>query len=451
MDEPENINTKINFSSETFKKYFTNTSWLFIEKVLKLIISFFVNIYIIRYLGPKDFGILSYAVSFVGLFAAIATLGLDNILVRELVRFPDEKENLLGSAFSLKLLGAVLSILFISITLLIISETKFDVLLIYIISASTIFQTFNVIDLFFQAKVEIKYSAYAQFYALIFSSLIKILLIIAGASLVYFAVITSVEYLLIGMGLIVTYKKRGHKLSRWKFNTNTAIGMLKDSWPLILSGLVIAVYMKIDQVLIKKMLSDSEVGYYAAAVRISEAWYFVPLAICTSLFPAIINAKKVNEIIYFNRLQKLYDILTWLSLIIAVPFTLFSGYIIKVLLGPEYFPSAAVLTIYIWAGIPVFLGVASSQYLINENLTKISFYRTLTGMIINVILNLIFIPLWGIIGSAFATLISYTIATFSIGLSRKTYKQLGMMLKSVFLITFFKYAVNKWQYLWAKK
>ena len=310
MKNEEKISTKINFSSESFKKYFANTSWLLATKVFRLILSFIVNIYVIRFLGPDKFGLLSYAISFVGLFAAFSTLGLDNILVRELVREPGRKNSLLGTTFWLKFYGSLVSVLIIGIFLFFISGSYFDTILIFVVSSSTVFQTLNVIDFYFQSKVEVKYSAYVQFYALILSSLIKIFLVVTGARLIYFAGITSAEYLFLGIGYLVAYKKRGNKIGSWKFSRETALGLLKDSWPLILSGLVIAIYMKIDQVLIKNMLSDKEVGYYAAAVRISEAWYFVPMAICTSLFPAIINAKKVNEVLYYNRLQKLYDILT---------------------------------------------------------------------------------------------------------------------------------------------
>ncbi len=445
MQNNNEINTKINFGSDAFKKYFKNTSWLFAEKVFKLVLSFVVNIYIIRYLGPTEFGILSYAISFVGLFAAISTLGLDSIIVRELVSEPDKRDAILGSTFFLKLIGAVLSIVLIGITLVAISENALNSLIILIISVSTVFQTINVVDFYFQAKVQVKYSAVVQFIALIISSIIKIILIIAKAPLIYFAIILSLESLFIGIGFVFAYKGRGLKLFKWKFNKNVAVSLLKDSWPLILSGLVIAVYMKIDQVMIKNMLSDNDVGYYAAAVRISEAWYFLPTAICASLFPSIVNARKMSNVLYISRLQKLYDILTWLAYAIAIPITIFSTFIITVLVWNEFLASASVLTVYIWAGVPVSLGVASSQYLISENFTKISFYRTLIGMIINIILNLILIPIYGIIGSAVATLISYSIATFSIGFSRKTYSQLIMMSKSIFLITFFKYLKGLWQ------
>ena len=442
MEEEEKISTKINFGSKSFKKYFANTSWLLAIKIIKLIISFVVNIYIIRYLGPNEFGLLSYAISFVGLFAAFSSLGLDNILVRELVRAPEKKDYLLGSAFLLKFSGSFLSLAVIGIVLLIISETSFNVILIFIVSASTIFQTLNVIDFYFQSKVEVKFSAYAQFFGLVLSSSIKIALILLSAPLLYFAIITSLEFAFISIGFVAAYHKRGERIIKWRFNKKIALNMLNDSWPLILSGLMVAVYMKIDQVLIKKMLGDVEVGYYAAAVRISEAWYFIPTAICTSLFPAIINAKN-NNALYISRFQKLYDILVWLSIAIAVPLTLFSGVFIHFLLGSQYAPSATVLTIYIWAGIPVFLGVASGQFLVNENFTKIAFYRTFAGMFINVILNLVLIPVWGINGSAWATLISYSIATFSIGFSKRSRTQFKLMLRSVLLINLPKIIIQR--------
>jgi O-antigen/teichoic acid export membrane protein len=202
--------------------------------------------------------------------------------------------------------------------------------------------------------------------------------------------------------------------------------------------------MKIDQVMIKNMLDSKELGYYAAAVRLSEAWYFIPVALTNAIYPAIVNAKKVNNKFYFNRMQKLYDILAWMAISIAVPVSIFSKDIINIIFGAEFQSAAPVLTIYIWAGVAVFLGVASSQYLITENFTKLSFFRTLIGMVINVILNLVLIPKYGIIGAAYATLISYSVATFSLIFIKKTSYQIVMMLKSIFLITLIQYLFEKW-------
>lgn len=445
MKEEDEISTKINFGSQSFKKYFRNTSWLFTEKILKLIIGFLINIYIIRYLGPSQFGLLSYAISFVGLFAAFATLGLDNITVRELVISPDKKDEILGSTFFLKIFGAILSILLIWLTTILISETSYNKLLILIIAFSTIFQSFNVIDLYFQSKVLSRFTVYVQVSTLFISSTLKFLLVIFNFPLLYFAIVMLVETALIAAGFNVVFKINHQLILKWQFVNSRAKQLLKDSWPLILSGLVIAIYVKIDQVIIKNMMTDKDVGYYAAAVRIAEAWYFIPTAISTSVFPAIINAKKISEKLYLSRLQKLYDILAWVAICISIPITIFSKDIIKFLLGPDFIQSASVLTIYIWAGVAVFLGVASSQYLINENLTKISFLRTFIGMVFNVVLNLILIPKMGIIGSALATLISYSVATFTIGLTKKTFHQSVMMVKSILFLNLFKLILNAWQ------
>jgi len=400
---------------------------------------------VIRYLGPGEFGLLSYAISFASIFATISTLGLDNLLVRELVKEPTKRDSLLGSAFVLKIIGAFISFILIAIALLFSNDSTFTIVLILIISASTLFQSFNVIDFYFQSRVLARFSVYVMFTTSVVVTLFKLMMIYLNASLSLFAIAFALESFFWAVGFSIVYKKNHLNIFDWKFDKSLAIQLLKDSWPLILSGVVIAVYMKIGQVMIKKLLNDQEVGYYAAAVKLSEAWYFIPMAISTSLFPAIVNAKKVSEELYQDRMQKLYNLLAWVAIGIALPVTFFSDMIVKILLGTEYLPSAPVLTIYIWAGVSTFLGVASSQYLINENLTKLSFYRTLIGMIVNVILNFILIPKYGITGSAVATLISFTLATFSIGISKSAFGQLKMMLKSIFMITAINHLIGKWK------
>ncbi|MBT8383680.1 MAG: oligosaccharide flippase family protein, partial [Ignavibacteria bacterium] len=119
IENPDKIESKLNFSSSSFKKYFANTSWLFFERVLRIIISFVVVIYVVRYLGPKDFGLYSYVISFMWLFASISTLGLETITVREIVKQPEKKDELIGTVFTLRLFGGITAVIFIALTLLI--------------------------------------------------------------------------------------------------------------------------------------------------------------------------------------------------------------------------------------------------------------------------------------------------------------------------------------------
>lgn len=420
-----------------FKKYFANTSWLMAEKILRMAVGLFVGVYVARYLGPERFGVLSYAMSVVVLFSALSSLGLNGILVRELVNFPKKREELLGTVFILKLAGSGLVLILLSITLYFMGDDRQSNLMIFIIAAGLVFQSFNVIQFYFEAKVLSKYFVFAQFVSLIAVSIAKLIFVWLGLSLIYFALAVLIENLILAIGLLVVYFKQKLNIFNWQFSFKAATGLLKDSWPLILSAIAISLYMRIDQVMIKHMLNDEAIGQYAAAVKLSEAWYFIPMIVCNSLFPAILNAKKVSKELYYKRLQKLYVLMTWSAIAIALPATFLADDIIRLLFGAQYGNAAGTLRIYIWAGVFVFLGVASGQYLVAENYTRISFLRTFIGMIVNVILNIILIPRYGINGAAITTVVSYFIATFVMIFIPKTHRQAILMLKSASLFCVF--------------
>ena len=433
------IKTKIDFSSSSFKKYFVNTSWLFLERILRILVSFVVTIFVVRYLGPKEFGLYSYALSFFWLFGSLSTLGLEAITTKEIVKYPDKKDEINGTVFFLRIAGSISAIIIIAVVLFLAGEETYSAVLILILSGSFLFQSFSVIEYYFRGIVKAKYNAYALSVSVILSSALKVIFILIKAPLIYFVYAVVFEYVALAVGLVLVYRHFKLSIFDWRYSRHIAASLLKDSWPLMLSGLVVMVYMRVDQIMIKNMIDEEAVGYYSAAVRLCEAWYFIPVTLCNSIFPAIVNAKNVSTEFYNNRMQKLYDLLTWLAIGIAVPITIFSSQIIQLLFGNEFSSAAPVLTIYIWAGVAVFLGVASSQYLINENLTKLSFFRTLIGMILNVVLNIILIPLYGIIGSAIATLISYTIVTFTLAFHNKFNLQFRMMMRSIFGISLLSY------------
>lgn len=398
-------------SHEGIRRYGANTSWMLGEKVLRMFVGLFVGIWVARYLGPEQFGLLSYAQSFVFLFTAIATLGLDGIVVRELVKDESRRDDLLGTAFGLKFIGAILILPVLWLAVQLTSNDTYTNLLMFIVASATIFQSFNVIDFYFQAKVKSKYVAFANSLALGASSSIKIILILTEAPLIAFALIATFDALVLSLGLIFFFKVSSRqKLFNWKFRASTAKSLLKDSWPLILSGLVVSVYMKIDQIMIKEMLDSDAVGQYAAAVRLSEAWYFIPMVIANSIFPAILNAKKISNQLYLQRLQRLYTLMGWLGIAIALPITFFGDFLTTLLFGLEYSPAAQVLVIHIWAGVFVFLGVASGKWLMAENMTVTAMKRVLLGVFVNIFLNVLFIPRFGISGAAVALLISQVFA-----------------------------------------
>ena len=425
--------------SAGFKKYFVNTGWLFFEKILRMVVTLFVGVYVARYLGPSNYGLLNYAISFVFLFSAIATLGLDNIVVRDLVKDKAERDELLGTTLLLKIIGAVLLLGIVSVAVRFTTNDNFTNLLVLIIALGAIFQSFKTIDFYFQSKVLSKYVVHAQIVSVILSSIIKLLLIYFKMGLIYFAAVMVVESVVLAVGLIAMYTKQKLDIFNWRPKFSLAKRLLKDSWPLILSGVAISIYMRIDQVMIKEMMTLGAVGNYAVAVKLSEIWYFIPMAITSSLFPAIINAKKISEKLYYGRLQKLYDLMTWLAIGIALSTTFLANDIIRLLFGIQYQNAASVLKIYIWAGLFTFSGVARGNWIFNENLQRYTFYYLSIGAVINVLLNVHLIPKFGIKGAAYATLFSYMVASYvGAALFKKTRLAFVMQTKSLLFYSIFK-------------
>lgn len=414
------------------QKILVNTGWLFGDKILRMGVGLFVGVWIARYLGPEQFGLLSYALAFVALFTAVANLGLNGIVVRDLVQHPSTAKNTMGTAFVLSVLGGFCAF---CLSLLAISYARPDdelaKFIVVLLSLLMVFKATDVVRYWFESQVQSKYVVWMENSAFLAISTVKIGLIVVEAPLMAFVWAMFVESLIVAVGLLGIYAWRGGKLTAWCFRFARAKALLKDSWPLILSGLAIMVYMRIDQLMLGQMLEDESVGIYSAAVRISEVWYFIPMAIVASVFPSIIEAKKQNETIYYQRLQKLFDLMVMLSLSLALLMTFLSNWVVILLFGTAYQKAGPVLAVHIWAGAFVFLGVASGNWFLIEGLQRYTFYRTLLGAVVNVGLNLLMIPKFGATGAAYATVISYAIAAmFSDLLQKETRPMFRMKLRA---------------------
>lgn len=417
-------------------RYAFNTSWLMGEKVLRLLVGLFIGVWVARYLGPKDFGLLSYAQSYAFLFIVISNFGIDGLIVRDLVRDEEDQNVILGTAFYLKFFGAILIFPSLAALFYFTNESHESRILIFIITLIAIFQSFNVIDLYFQSRVLSRYVVWAYSFSYIVSSIAKIILILISAPVLWFAVVFVMDSFLQAIGLIYYYWKKKQKISFWKFKWNCAKELLKNGWPLILSGFIVSLFMKIDQIMINEMIDSEAVGQYAAAVRLSEAWFFIPLVIANSLFPAILNAKKRSVEEYKSRVQKLYTLMIWLAILIAVPISFLSDWLIKLLYGKEFADAGSVLQIHVWAGVFVFLGIASGKWLMSENLQILDFWRIVSAALFNIVLNLLLVPLYGITGAAAATFLSYMfLAYFFDLLIPKTREAFLLKTRAFFKIT----------------
>lgn len=416
------------------QKALGNTGWLFIDQVIRMGVGLIVGVWVARYLGPEKYGLLSYAVAFVALFSAVATLGLNDIAVRNIVRDPARKEEILGTTFSLKLIaGMVVFGITIAAILIVRPADTLVHWVVGIIAAGTLFQAFEAIDFWFQSRVQAKYTVYARNAAFIVISVVKIVFILMHAPLIAFAWAGLAETALGSVGLVLAYQSSGNHIRHWKRSIATAGALLRDSWPLIFSGIVSMIYLRIDQVMLGQMVGNEEVGVYSAAVRLAEVWYFVPMAVYTSVLPGIIEAKAISEELLYSHLQKFYNLMAFMAYAVAIPVTFLAGWIVDMLFGHAYAKSGPMLAVLIWAGLFVNLGVARSSFLMSMNWTKVHLMTVFLGSITNVVLNLLLIPRYGGMGAVIASCVAYWVAAHgACFVYRPLHKTGHMMTKAMF-------------------
>jgi O-antigen/teichoic acid export membrane protein len=403
-----------------FKKYLSNTSWLFAEKIFRIAIGLFITVWLARYLGPEQFGIFNYALSFVAIFGVLSSLGLDKLVTKELLSHPQDSHEIMGTSFTLRFIGAILLLPLAAFSISIVRpDNDLIFIMVIIISLAFFFTSFEVIKYWFESHVQAKYSAIINAIVVFTSSTIKGVLIILEAPLVAFAWVVLIESILLATGLIIIYIKKSNKISDWKVSFAKVKYLLKEAWPLILAGTLYILYTRVDQIMLGNMIDDEEVGIYAAAVRISEGWMFIPAIIATSLFPAMLNARKNNYSLYLQRTQHLLNLMALLGVIAGVGIIFVASPFINLIFGESYSESSLVLTIHIWGGVFMAMSAISYRYFIAEGLQKSSFYRGLIGFFVNIVLNYFLIPLYGAMGAAIATVISQAMALYLFNFSNK--------------------------------
>jgi len=389
------------------RKILKNVSWLAIDKIFRMVVGFFVYAMVAKYLGAEQFGLWNYCIAFAGLFVVFSNLGLDDVVVRELVRDSKRRNAILGTAFFLKLFAGLITWI---ITLIAISMVRdgenLALLLVGLYSAIYIFQSINVIDFHFTSEIASKYSVYASDSAFAISSILKLLLLYFNAPLMAFAIVGLIEFVLISVFLVIVYRMNSLSVFDWRYSKEMAIHLLKAGFPLILFGASVMLLMRVDQIMIGQMLGDKEVGLYSVAVRVSEVLIALPSILIVSLFPAIIKSREKSPDVYKARLQQYFSLMVVISLALTIPVWMFSDQIIFLLFGQEFAESGGVLSVLIWSAVFVSMGLASKNVLMAEDLQKYIFYRTILALIVNVLLNLWLIPIYGIEGAAFATVVS---------------------------------------------
>lgn len=382
-----------------------NLSWLLLDKLLRMVGGLLVGVWVARYLGPEQFGLFNYASAFVVLFTAIAVLGLNPIIVRELVQHPEREGIVLGTGFVLQLLGSLVALALMAVLITVLRENDGVVrYIVVIMGIGMVIKSADVIRYWFEAHVISRYTVWTDNAAFVLASIAKIYLILNGGRLVDFAWIALGEIVVATALLVFVFLNVNRHRAAWRPVKLQASALLGRSWPLLLSGLTITVYMKIDQIMLGQLADDREVGIFSAALRISEIWYFLPMIVVTSVYPSLLRSYQADGNLFDRDMLRLLRGLVVMALIIALPIWLLADQIIAVLYGESFQGAAPVLAIHIWTSVFVFLGVAGGRWYIVKGLERLTFVRTLLAACINVALNMKLIPLWGAVGAAVASL-----------------------------------------------
>jgi len=405
----EKLAGKINIFSAV-----ANSAWIFLDKVLRAILGVVVGAWVARYLGPTDFGELSYCIAFIAIFQSLSRLGLDSIVVRNIAKNLHDSHITLGTLFLLKLLSGI--ICWISAIVIYGVFNSFEgqgIWIMGLIGLSIIFQASDVVDLWFQGNAENKRTVLAKIIVFLISNGLKVALILAYAPLMYFAIVIMIESALTALAFYISYL-RFPSIDKWKGSNEMAKTLLLESWPYLISGISIMVYMRIDQLMIKSMLGQHALGIFAAVIPISNLWNMIPVTICSSIAPAMERKKLEGDLIFNSSLVRLFRIFWIMSVIIILVTFISSKFVIAIMYGSAYEAASSVLKIYALTSLPVFLGVGQMLWIINQEKSTLQLIQTTAGMIVSVGANLWLLPLYGIEGAAWSVVLAQVISALAI-------------------------------------
>ncbi len=425
----------LSINSHSSRKLFVNTGWLFFERILTLLTGLFIGVWVTRFLGPEDFGLYSYVLSFSVLFTSIASFGIDEILIRDLVKFPDKKSELISTGFFIKILGSIVTFSLSIIAVFTLGyENENTGIFIFIVVGSTIFQCFTVIDLYFQSIVESKKIVKVNSIRLIIIYGLKVLFILLELPLMAFVLLLPLEGFIRGSSYIMVFRANNLSIKTSKFSKDLAKSMIGESWPLILSGFAISMGLRIDQLMIKEYLPIERLGIYSIGVGLAELTVFLPMIIMQSLYPKIITALEQQKDEF---IEKIIRLVFYFICLIALVISILSEFIVETLYGVEFKESYKVLRILIWTIPLTFLGMVTNKLLTVKKFQKTILFKQISLTVLNVSLNFLLIPTFGIIGAAYATLFADFFINFFMDIFLKNARWIFFMKLSA--LTTFKY------------
>ena len=382
-----------------------NVGWIMIGRIMHMVLSFLIGLLTARYLGPDNYGLINYATAFATFFTAFCTLGINAVIVKNFIDHPSEEGETIGTTLTLRLISSVLSLFtIVGIVRIIDGNEPVTLAVVSLYCLSLVFHVFDTFNYWFQSRLLSKYYAIATMISYVAASAYRLVLLILGKSVQWFAIANSIDYCIVAILLFLFYKlNHGPKLS---FSGKKAKELLSISYSYILSGLMVAIYGATDKLMLKQMLDETAVGYYSLAVSISTVWAFILSAIIDSLKPSIMRYHNENKEMYEKTNRMLYALVFYISLIASLGITLIAPLFVSILYGAEYLPAVAPLRIVVWYVAFSYLGVARDAWVVCERKQKYLKYLYAGSAFLNVLLNFLLIPVIGACGASLASLIT---------------------------------------------
>ena len=398
--------------SQTKEAIVQNLFWAVVGKVVTLLSGLLVGIIVARYLGPEQYGLMNYVISYVFLFQTLAIFGLDAIEIREEARKDMPVEQIIGTAFWLKLiLGAVCVLLCIG-TSWIMEADGYTVLLVAIYSLTIVLNAFGVIRNYFMAIVENEYVVKAEISRTVIGLFIKFLLLAIHAPLIWFITAYMFDLVLLGTGYVMAYRKRVGRMRLWSYNGKCARKLLKESFPLLMTNAAIIIYQRIDQVMIGQMIDNESVGFFSVAARFVEVLLFIPMTLSQTITPVLVRIRKEDEEQYIKKGQQFMNCSLWLSFLAALLTSIVAYWLILITFGEAYLPAVAVLQVMSFKAASVALSNTAGAMLVTEGLQRYAVFRDGMGCIVCVVLNYLLLPRYGIMAVAVVAIVSNVTAGY---------------------------------------
>lgn len=386
-------------------KVVKNASWIIAGRIIQAPLGLIVSMLSARYLGASNFGLINYASSVVAFVVPVMQLGLNNVLVKEIVNNPEEEGRIIGTTYVLTFISALACIAgVISFAFIVNRNEPLTIVVCALYSISLIFRATELIQYWFQAKFHAKYASITSLVGYISISAYKIYLLATGKSVQWFAISNSIDYLVISMMLFLIYIKLGGQ--KPAFSWNVAKRMLRASKYYILSALMVVVFAQTDKIMLKILINDTVTGYYSAALSCISMSSFVFSAILDSMRPSIFEAKLVSQEKFEQRIVYLYNVIIYLSFFLSLLMAIFAPLIIRILYGSSYEPSIDILRVVVWYTSFGYYGSAKDIWILAEQKQKYLIQLNIFGAIGNVILNAWWIPVFGAVGAALASIVT---------------------------------------------